>query len=886
MTRLILLGTAAIFGAAGLPAAEPTASRVSSGLQVLYDFSDLDDGSIKDRSENEAPVDLKIVNSSSVWQTERGLSISGQALIRSDLPPRRLTNAVRESGAVSVEVWMRPANLKQSGPARIVTLSGNGSDRNFTLGQDGDRIEARLRTTETNTNGIPSLRTKSKALKPELTHVVYTRGRSGGARIYVNGILNSTASIIGELSNWDDNHPLGLANELSSDRPWQGTFRLVALYSRELQPDEVIQNFRAGPNATLVVKDDNVSAKNAQLFEYGVAAVFSRHCIECHDAATRQGGLDLSRKSRALQGGEQGPPVVPKQPGESLLWTLVDADAMPHDRPPLSDAEKTVLHEWIKGGAEWTLETIDPAVYVHGEQSQKVFVQRLTVPEYIATVRNSLGVDIATEARQLLPQDLRADGFSNTAYNLNVDLSHIEAYAKLAEIIVDRLNVNELTRRHTKSRELTDENLTKFIQPVGRQLLRGPLNRKEVQLYCGISTTVAASGGDIDDAVRYIIEAMLQSPRFLYRIESQRGDGSRWPVSQHELASRLSYILWGASPDDVLLNVADAGKLDRADAAEQVQRMLGDRRAVARSRQFIAEWLNLNRLDNLRPDPEKFPDWNRHLATDMQLETLEFFEEIAWRRNRPLTDLFNVQLTFVTPRLARHYNLPVKLDGLDDEVQQIDLTQVAGRGGLLTHGSVLTIGGDDASTVARGLFVMHELLRGVVRDPPPCVDTTPAAPRPGLTQRAIAEQRIANKSCTGCHSKFEPLSFGLERFDGLGAFHWQDRHGNKLREDGIVSFPGEEELVAYKSTAQLMDLLADSPRVRESLTWKVTQFAVGRPLGPEDASIVARIHQAAQDGGGTWSSLMTAIVMSDLVWTTRTEPESQDQGIEPRISAQ
>ena len=135
----------------------------------------------------------------------------------------------------------------------------------------------------------------------------------------------------------------------------------MALYSRDLAPEEVLQNFRAGPDATRDPAEIDPAAQNARLFEDGVAAVLSRNCLECHDAATRQGGLDLSRKSSALEGGAQGPPVVAKQPAESLLFTLAAADAMPHDRPPLSDAEKAVLREWIEGGAEWPLETIDPA---------------------------------------------------------------------------------------------------------------------------------------------------------------------------------------------------------------------------------------------------------------------------------------------------------------------------------------------------------------------------------------------------------------------------------------------------------------------------------------------------------------------------------------------
>ena len=142
----------------------------------------------------------------------------------------------------------------------------------------------------------------------------------------------------------------------------------------------------------------------------------------------------------------------------------------------------------------------------------------------------------------------------------------------------------------------------------------------------------------------------------------------------------------------------------------------------------------------------------RELGQDMKAETLAFFEEVIWKQNRPLAELLNANVTFATPRLAKHYGLvPVKGDGL----ARYDLSGVPERGGLLTQGSVLTIGGDEASMVTRGLFVLHDLLRSGVKDPPPCVDTTPVATKPGLTQRSIAEDRVANKSCGGCHGKFD-----------------------------------------------------------------------------------------------------------------------------------
>jgi hypothetical protein len=138
----------------------------------------------------------------------------------------------------------------------------------------------------------------------------------------------------------------------------------------------------------------------------------------------------------------------------------------------------------------------------------------------------------------------------------------------------------------------------------------------------------------------------------------------------------------------------------------------------------------------------------------------------------------------------------------------------------------------------------------------------------------IAEERMANGACSGCHSVFEPLAFGLEKFDGIGRYSNMDGMGNTLREDGSVLVPGAAEPVAYDNAAMLMNILAGSDRVRETLAWKLTQFALGRPLGPADVPAMEAIVAASERGGGTYTSLMKAIVMSDLIQRTPTEAPS------------
>lgn len=856
---------------------EAAVPRVARGLQVLYTFDATRGDIIQDQSGLGQALDLTIEKPSAVQWRNGVLVVRSSTKIKSSVPAKKIINAVKRSNSLTVEAWIRPANDQQKGPARIVSISSNSSQRNMTLGQEAKKFDARLRTTSTSSNGIPSTSTSNNSVKTALMHVVFTRDATGTARIYINGKQRANKKVPGKFKNWSKDFPLVLANENSGDRPWLGEFHLVAVFSRALTTNEINQNYRAGTNVKtgkIQTKEELAAARAHQLFETRIAPLLAQNCLDCHDSITKKGRLDLSQKAAALAGGESGKVIVPGKASESLLWEQVKSGDMPPEGKPLSTQEIASLKEWINNGAIWSSDVIDPAVYAHDSRAGDVWVQRLTNSEYIETVRRAVGVNISKEAHEMLPPDLRADGFSNTAYNLNVDLKHVEIYARLAEIIVKRMDVMKFATRFSKSRKLsTDATMREFVGSMGKWLFRGPLDDREVTTYSGIATTVASAGGDYKEAVSYIVEAMLQSPRFIYRIENQRGDGTAWPVGEYELASRMSYIIWGGPPDEELIRAADAGELhDPQNVEKQVRRMLQNPRAVERSLQFVSEWLNLDRLSNLRPDRKKFPNWNNGLADDMREETLAFFKEIVWQEKRPLADLLNAQVTYVTPQLAAHYGLKPKGTGL----VRYDLTAIPARGGLLTQGSVLTVGGDEASMVTRGLFILQDILRGTVKDPPPGLDTTPVPSKPGLSQRHIAEQRIANASCAGCHVKFEPLAFGLEKFDGLGSFHNKDEHGNQLRDDGEILFPGTAKPVSYQSSAELMNLLAGNPRVQQSITWKVTQFALGRPLVAADARIIDQIHRTAQKNGGTYSSLVTAIVMSDLVQQTRTEAISSE----------
>lgn len=844
--------------------------RIAKGLVAGYHFDSGDGKVIRDTSGYAKPLDLEIRTPKTVKRINGGIRIIGKPDIRSPKAAAKITDAVKRSRELTLEAWVTPENLTQEGPARLLTISGDSSNRNVTLGQQANAFDVRMRSTGTSENGIPSIASKSGTVSTKLTHVAYCRDRSGNARLFINGELAKSGRVAGSLSNWNPNYALLIGDEVRGGRTWKGDLHLVAIYSRALLAREVQQNFAAGADAAFRTKPDLPKlTKSQSLFRDHVAPIFAHHCAECHDSATHEGGLDMTKRDAFVAGGESGSPIDGVDVQHSELWNQIAIDEMPKDRDPLSPEQKQWVRSWIESGAEWSAESYDPSELIMDMTPPENYVRRLTVSEYIRTVKTAVGVDIATEARDVLPAELRADGFRNTSYNLNVGLKHIEAFADLAGTIVERMDVAKFARRFSKQRLLTDNNMKPLIGDMGQWLLRGPLSAQEVTLYRGISTTVASAGGDFDEAIGFVVRAMLQSPRFLYRIENQRGDGEAWPVDDFELASRLSYTIWGSAPDEALYNDAKAGRLTPESIEQHVSRMLKDPRAIEKSVEFITEWLDLERLSNLRPNAKRFPKWQPELADDMRRETIEFFREIAWTSNQPLSSLLNADVTFLTPQLARHYGLKPR----GDKLTKYDLTKVSARGGLLTQGSLLTIGGDDASMVTRGLFVLTDLLYSEVGDPPPGLDTTPVPTSPGRTHRAIATERVESTSCGGCHRRFEPLAYGLEKFDGLGTYHESDEHGNKLREDGQVLFPGDAAPTAYKTSGELMQLLAGSDRVKRSITRKIIQFSIGRPLGGADLTQVAAIHDEAVANGHTYAAVIRAIAMSDLVQATITEAE-------------
>jgi len=221
--------------------------RVRQGLVVLYDLEEAEGTTVKDASGVGKPLHLTVRKPEAVTWIPGGLAVRAATIIASAGPAPKLLEACKPANAVTIEAWLKAANTTQAGPARIVTLSTDPLHRLLTLGQQQTAYNVRLRTTSAGVNGDSPSLSAPDLVQPKLTHVVYTRDTTGVARIYIDGVVRATATILGDLGNWDSPMPFALANELTFDRPWLGELHLVALYARALSPAEVAQNHKAGP---------------------------------------------------------------------------------------------------------------------------------------------------------------------------------------------------------------------------------------------------------------------------------------------------------------------------------------------------------------------------------------------------------------------------------------------------------------------------------------------------------------------------------------------------------------------------------------------------------------------------------------------------------------
>jgi hypothetical protein len=500
-------------------------------------------------------------------------------------------------------------------------------------------------------------------------------------------------------------------------------------------------------------------------------------------------------------------------------------------------------------------------------------IRRLTAWEYLNSVSDVFGASATTGVSDLLPADIRANGFSNDAGGQLVSLDLTTAYQGSADAVGATLLQSPTWLTPFASCATTAPTCRDaIVSGVGMRLFRRPVTAAETTAYGALFDSTVAAGmmTTAPAAATVVVRAMLQSPQFLYRLESQAppaaGAVAR-PLDDYELASRLSYFLWASTPDQTLLDAAKAGTLTTRDGlAAQVTRMLAGPYARAMIQRYFREWLSLDDLDNANRGTAFTPQ----LATDMKQETLDDVGDQLWDNAQPMTSMFTTKTTKVTPALAQFYGL-----GAPDAMGRYATGTLPDRVGFFTHASVLTVNGDaDASIVLRGLYMFRQVLCEDVPAPPPGATSVMLAPATA-SQRQQSDARLMNEPCKDCHGQFDPLAYAFEPFDNMGRYQTMDMNGNAVRQDGWITKPSDPN-VPYTSVADYMTALAADPRVGACFVSKTAEFAWGRAMDSGDTcmlqDIQARLTAARPTAQTqTFADVVTAVATSPYFGYTATQ---------------
>ncbi|HYV98470.1 MAG TPA: DUF1592 domain-containing protein [Gemmatimonadaceae bacterium] len=411
---------------------------------------------------------------------------------------------------------------------------------------------------------------------------------------------------------------------------------------------------------------------------------------------------------------------------------------------------------------------------------------------------------------------------------------------------------------------------TDIVNRLGMRAYRRPLTDRDRESLLRFYDQGAAAGG-FEEGVRIAIQAMLASPYFVFRFETMppnTAPGADFRLNDFDLASRLSFFLWGSLPDDQLLKLASEKKLsDKKVLEKEVQRMLKDPRAEALSTRFAAQWLRLQDLDKVHPDAFLFPDFTQQLADDMRRETELFFGDIV-RNDRSILDVFTADYTYVNERLARHYGIP-NISG--PEFRRVTYADSVRRG-VLGQGSILvqTSLGNRTSPVLRGKYVM-EVLIGMPPPPPPAnvpalEETKEAENGRPLTTRERMEIHRANPTCNACHQYMDPIGLSLDQFDVTAK--WRYRENNAPLDTKGKMYDGSP----VASPADLTAALIKRPiPLARSFTENLMAYALGRRVEDYDQPTVRAITRDAEAKGYRMSSFILGVVNSKAFLSKRAE---------------
>ena len=525
------------------------------------------------------------------------------------------------------------------------------------------------------------------------------------------------------------------------------------------------------------------------------------------------------------------------------------------------------------------------------EYMQVTSVEGLSVRVRVPAGPHLVGVSFPRdvwEDESFLPQPSKQARGQADAFNANrmgyagVRELHIEGPYEAAGIARDTPSRRQIFICEPEIEAEEEACASRILSRMARRAYRRPVTDEEVQDLLGFFRFGRDDGGSFDHGIQFGLERILADPSFLLRVyrdppseqpaPQRQGSGAlaaqeltvdqeAYPLSDLEVASRLSFFLWSSIPDNALLDLAEQGRLtDPQVLREQAKRMLADSRAIdALVGDFASQWLTLRRLGDHTLRARLYIDYDGNLREAMGKET-ELFIASTIREDRSVLDLLGADYTFLNERLARHYKIPNVSGG---HFRRVTLPNLEERGGLLGQASLLAVTSypDRTTPVLRGKWLLENILGMDVPPPPPNVDTSLDTDEPSTASLPIRELLARHRKdpmCASCHSILDPMGFALEGYDAAGGLRTIDEKGNPV--DDIGRWPTGVEIEGLSGLRTM--LLGQGEQFARTVTAKLMSYAVGRELEYFDRPAVRSIVNDAEPGGFRWSSIILGIVES------------------------
>ncbi len=494
-------------------------------------------------------------------------------------------------------------------------------------------------------------------------------------------------------------------------------------------------------------------------------------------------------------------------------------------------------------------------------------LRRLTKFEYANTVRDLLKVDPSPTSD--MPADEVSNGYDNDSGVLTVSSLHAEKYVLVSETLAHTAvqNLSALTTCDT-TKMGEDACAQAFAKSFGRRAFRRPTTANDEQMLM-TAYQAGKNGGSYQEGIEVMIRAALQSPDFIYRLETTTPADAKAalvPLSQFELATRLSYMIWATGPDDALLDTAQNDGLSTKDqVAAKAREMLKDDRAKLGLANFFNQWSGVTRLAITTKNTDLFPSFSDDLRNAMAAELPAFLQYVLFQGDHTLHTLLTKPVAFVSGPLGQLYGIANAPTGSSPTM--VDLPDAQQRSGLLTQAGFLSVQAhpDQTSPVLRGKFVRTMLLCDPPPPPPADVNISVPPSSAGNTARERFSSH-AQGSCQSCHSAMDPIGFAFENFDAMGQYRTTE-NGETIDASGVINGADDASLGGnFVGVRELAEKLASSSQVNDCVAKQWFRYASGRLEAEPDVCSLQNMQSSFSSKNGDLIELVVAMTQTDDFW--------------------